>query len=181
MGHTVHTYRKLAVGLLAATGVVGLTARAILAQSNPPGPAASTQDEPIKRTVLFRGDLEGAPGKEIVVFVADLAPGAVGRSTIIPDRNFFTCSKVRWPMSRKAVRSHDENGGVRLQSEQGNSPHQEPEHDRAGAGYRFPYCGERPADRHSSQVAPTPQGAPAISASGPQPKRLRHAVTSAGG
>ncbi len=77
-GRSANSYRKLAVGLLAATGVVGLTARAILAQSNPPGPAASTQDEPIKRTVLFRGDLEGAPGKEIVVFVADLAPGAVG-------------------------------------------------------------------------------------------------------
>jgi hypothetical protein len=73
MRRCVHSYRKLAVGLLAATGVVGLTARAILAQSDPPGPAANTQDEPIKRIVLFRGDLEGAPGKEIVVFVADLA------------------------------------------------------------------------------------------------------------
>jgi hypothetical protein len=73
MRRSVHSYRKLAVGLLAA-GVVGVTAGVILAQSNPPGPAASTQDEPIKRTVLFKGDLEGAPGKEIVVFVADLAP-----------------------------------------------------------------------------------------------------------
>jgi quercetin dioxygenase-like cupin family protein len=82
-------YRKLAVGLLAAMGVVGLTARAIVAQSNPPGPAASTQDEPIKRTVLFRGDLEGAPGKEIVVFVADLAPGAVGSKHHHPGPEFF--------------------------------------------------------------------------------------------
>ena len=85
----VHSYRRLAVGLLAATGVVGLTARAILAQNNPPGPAASTQDEPIKRTVLFRGDLEGAPGKEIVVFVADLAPGAVGAQHYHPGPEFF--------------------------------------------------------------------------------------------
>jgi hypothetical protein len=57
MRRSVHSYRKLAVGLLAATGIVGLTARAILAQSNPPGPAASTQDEPIKalssRTGIF--------------------------------------------------------------------------------------------------------------------------------
>ena len=89
MRRSVHSYRKLAVGLLAATGVVGLTARAILAQSNPPGPAASTQDEPIKRTVLFRGDLEGAPGKEIVVFVADLAPGAVGSKHYHPGPEFF--------------------------------------------------------------------------------------------
>jgi quercetin dioxygenase-like cupin family protein len=82
-------YRKLAVGLLAATAAVGLTARAILAQSNPVGPAASTLDEPIKRTVLFRGDLEGAPGKEIVVFVADLAPGAVGSKHYHPGPEFF--------------------------------------------------------------------------------------------
>ena len=70
-------------------GVVGLTARAILAQRNPPGPAASTQEEPIKRTVLFRGDLEGAPGKEIVIFVADLAPGAVGSKHYHPGPEFF--------------------------------------------------------------------------------------------
>jgi quercetin dioxygenase-like cupin family protein len=89
MRRCVHTYRKVAVGLLAATGVVGLTARAILAQSSPPGRAASTQDEPIKRTVLFRGDLEGAPGKEIVMFVADLAPGAVGSKHYHPGPEFF--------------------------------------------------------------------------------------------
>src|SRR4051794_9034607 len=88
-GRATNTYRTLAVGLLAATGAVGLTARAILAQSNPPGPAASTVDEPIKRIVLFRGDLEGAPGKEIVVFVADLAPGAVGTKHYHPGPEFF--------------------------------------------------------------------------------------------
>jgi quercetin dioxygenase-like cupin family protein len=89
MRRSVHSYRKLAVGLLAATAVIGLTASAILAQSSPPGPAASAQDEPIKRTVLFRGDLERAPGKEIVVFVADLAPGAVGSKHYHPGPEFF--------------------------------------------------------------------------------------------
>ena len=89
MRRSIHSYRKLAVGLIAATGVVGLTAGAILAQSSPPGSAASSQDEPIKRTVLFRGDLEGAPGKEIVVFVADLAPGAVGAKHYHPGPEFF--------------------------------------------------------------------------------------------
>ncbi len=81
--------RKLAAGLVIATVVVGLTAGAILAQNGPSGPAASTQDEPVKRTVLFRGDLEGAPGKEIVVFVADLAPGAVGSKHYHPGPEFF--------------------------------------------------------------------------------------------
>jgi quercetin dioxygenase-like cupin family protein len=89
MGHSVRSYRNLAVTLLAASVVVGLTAGAILAQSSPSGPGANTQDEPIKRTVLFRGDLEGAPGKEIVVFVADLAPGAVGAMHYHPGPEFF--------------------------------------------------------------------------------------------
>jgi quercetin dioxygenase-like cupin family protein len=89
MRRSIHSYRKLVVSLLAATGVAGLTAGAILAQSNAPGPAASSEDEPIKRTVLFRGDLEGAPGKEIVVFVADLAPGAVGAKHYHPGPEFF--------------------------------------------------------------------------------------------
>ena len=40
MGRSVHSHRKLPVALLAVTAVVGLTAGAILAQSNPPGPAA---------------------------------------------------------------------------------------------------------------------------------------------
>ena len=78
MARSVHSYPRLTVLLLAATLPVGLAAGALLAQNNPPGAAASTEDEPIKRTVLFRGDLEGAPGKEIVIFVADLSPGAVG-------------------------------------------------------------------------------------------------------
>ena len=75
--------------LLAATTVVGLTIGMILAQGNPSGSAESGQDEPIKRTVLFRGDLEGAPGKEIVVFVADLAPGAIGAKHYHPGPEFF--------------------------------------------------------------------------------------------
>jgi quercetin dioxygenase-like cupin family protein len=89
MGRSVHPYRNLAVALLAATAFVGLTAGAILAQSNQPGAGAGNQDEPIKRTVLFRGDLEGAPDKEIVVFIADLAPGAIGAKHYHPGPEFF--------------------------------------------------------------------------------------------
>lgn len=88
MTHSVHPYRKPGVALLAATAIAGLTAGAILAQGNPPGPA-NAQDEPIKRTVLFRGDLEGTPGKEIVIFIADLAPGAVGTKHYHPGPEFF--------------------------------------------------------------------------------------------
>ena len=88
MGRSGHPYREWVVAPLAATTIVGLAIGTILAQSNPPASAVN-QDEPIKRTVLFRGDLEGAPGKEIVVFVADLAPGAVGGKHYHPGPEFF--------------------------------------------------------------------------------------------
>src|SRR5262245_36347737 len=83
-----YTYCKIGGLLLAATTVVGLTIGTILAQSNPPGSAVSTEEQPIKRTVLFRGELEGAPGKEIVIFIADLAPGAVGAKHYHPGPEF---------------------------------------------------------------------------------------------
>ena len=35
------------------------------------------------------GDLEGTPGKEIVIFIADLAPGAVGARHYHPGPEFF--------------------------------------------------------------------------------------------
>ena len=50
----------------------GLAASALLVGS------ASAQDQPIKRTELMRYDLPGAPGKEVVVYISDLAPGANG-------------------------------------------------------------------------------------------------------
>ena len=40
------------------------------------GRSGIAQDQPIKRTELMRYDLPGVPGKEVVVYVADLAPGA---------------------------------------------------------------------------------------------------------
>jgi hypothetical protein len=47
----------------------------------------------------------------------------------------FSAILARLSAQKPAVeQQHTEYGGVRLQSEQGNSPHQEPEHDRAGAG-----------------------------------------------
>jgi quercetin dioxygenase-like cupin family protein len=50
----------------------GLAASALLIGS------ASAQDQPIKRTELIRYDLPGVPGKEVVVYLGDLAPGANG-------------------------------------------------------------------------------------------------------
>ena len=88
MWHVVHSCYRLTIALF-ATVIAGLTAGALLAQGNPPAAGADAQDEPIKRTVLFRGDLEGVPGKEIVVFIADLAPGAAGGKHYHPGPEFF--------------------------------------------------------------------------------------------
>jgi hypothetical protein len=59
---------KVGGALLVAAVFVGFSVKAIDAQIAP------TADEPIQRKVLFRGDLEGVAGKEIVIFIADLAP-----------------------------------------------------------------------------------------------------------
>jgi len=38
----------------------------------------NAEDQPIKRTELLRSDLAGLEGRESVVYIADLMPGAVG-------------------------------------------------------------------------------------------------------
>ena len=39
---------------------------------------AKAEDQPITRTELTRADLAGVAGKETVIYIADLKPGAVG-------------------------------------------------------------------------------------------------------
>jgi quercetin dioxygenase-like cupin family protein len=40
--------------------------------------AAAAQDQPIKRTELLRSDLADVPGKQTVIYVADVAPAGEG-------------------------------------------------------------------------------------------------------
>jgi hypothetical protein len=70
----VHAITLGMVGL-ASVALAAVAVTNLAAQSQPSGPAPASQPE-VKRTVLFQGPLEGAPGKEIVVFVAELGPGA---------------------------------------------------------------------------------------------------------
>ena len=51
--------------------------------------AQYAQQEPIKRTVLLKSDLEGIEGKEGVLFLAELAPGAVGGKHYHPGTELF--------------------------------------------------------------------------------------------
>jgi quercetin dioxygenase-like cupin family protein len=85
----VQSYHKLGVALLVATTISSLGIKAADAQSNQLGSPSTTLEEPIKRTVLFRGNLEGAEGNEIVIFIAELAPGAVGSKHYHPGPEFF--------------------------------------------------------------------------------------------
>jgi quercetin dioxygenase-like cupin family protein len=83
------SHRKLGVTLLAAITISSLGINAADAQSDQPDSPSKALEEPIKRTVLFRGNLEGVEGKEIVIFIAELAPGAVGSKHYHPGPEFF--------------------------------------------------------------------------------------------
>ena len=89
MERPVSFCHKLAAALLAAATISSLSIKAADAQSAQPGSPSTAAEEPIKRTVLFRGSLEGVEGKEIVVFIAELAPGAVGSKHYHPGPEFF--------------------------------------------------------------------------------------------
>jgi len=75
--------------LLAAVTIISLSVKATNAQRAQSGSPSTAQEEPIKRTVLFRGNLEGVDGKEIVIFIADLAPGAIGSKHYHPGPEYF--------------------------------------------------------------------------------------------
>jgi quercetin dioxygenase-like cupin family protein len=62
---TVTTMTWVAAGVALALGQAALA-------------AARADDQPITRTELMRADVADAPGKETVIYVADLKPGAVG-------------------------------------------------------------------------------------------------------
>src|SRR5262249_34861914 len=89
MERSLQPCHRLGVALLAATTITSLGIKAADAQSNQPGSSSTVLEEPIKRTVLFRGNLEGVEGKEIVIFIADPAPGAVGSKHYHPGPEFF--------------------------------------------------------------------------------------------
>jgi len=83
------SYTKLGGALLAGATIISLGVNSTDAQRPQSGSPATVQEEPIKRTVLFRGNLEGVDGKEIVIFIADLAPGAVGSKHFHPGPEYF--------------------------------------------------------------------------------------------
>jgi quercetin dioxygenase-like cupin family protein len=47
------------------------------------------QQPPIKRTVLQQKDIEGVPGREVVMFLAEIIPGGVSGRHLHPGPEFF--------------------------------------------------------------------------------------------
>ena len=79
--------RLTIIGLLAFAVGIGLglfTGQHLLAQQ-----------PPIKRTILQQKDLDGVPGREVVMFVAEIAPGGVAGRHLHPGPEFFYVMKVR--------------------------------------------------------------------------------------
>jgi len=62
--------RAAFLGTLLSFGVYGIGV------AQPAGSPATAPEEPVKRTVLSRENLEGVEGKEMVVIIVELAPGA---------------------------------------------------------------------------------------------------------
>ena len=62
---------KRTVMMIAVTLVVGIAVGILTTQ------ALLAQQAPVTRTTLQQKDIEGAPGKEVIMYVADLVPGGV--------------------------------------------------------------------------------------------------------
>ena len=74
---------KRTAGMLVVALAVGFVLGGVSSQR------LNAQQEPVKRTVLFKSDLEGTEGKEAVLFLAELAPGAVGGKHYHPGTELF--------------------------------------------------------------------------------------------
>ena len=62
---------KRTVMMIAVTLVVGIAVGILTTQ------ALMAQGAPVTRTTLQQKDIEGAPGKEVILYIADLVPGGV--------------------------------------------------------------------------------------------------------
>lgn len=62
--------------------LLGFTTAFIVFIGGPAAQIALAQDQPVKRTELMRVDVTGVEGKEVVIYVADVAPGVVGGTHI---------------------------------------------------------------------------------------------------
>ena len=58
--------------------IIGSLSALMIIFGNSPVTIATAQDQPIKRTELHRSDLADVVGKEAVIYIADVMPGAEG-------------------------------------------------------------------------------------------------------
>ena len=58
--------------------IMGITTALTIVLGDAAVTVSNAEDQPITRTELLRSDLAGIEGKETVIYIADLKPGAVG-------------------------------------------------------------------------------------------------------
>jgi quercetin dioxygenase-like cupin family protein len=95
--------------MLIPTLAVGIAAGAIANQ------ALLAQTTPVKRTILQQKDLEGAEGREVVLYRADIAPGGV------VGRHFHPGPELLFILQGALILEHDGHPPVILQA--GESAH----------------------------------------------------------
>ena len=66
------------------------------------------QQEPVKRTVLIRSELEGIEGKEAVLFLAELAPGGRYETLSPRDRVVLCFGRRVYPRTGREAAGHPE-------------------------------------------------------------------------
>lgn len=89
--------------MLAATLVVGIALAAIGSRS------LYAQHEPFKRTMLLKTDLKGLEGKEAVVLLAELAPGAAA------GKHYHPGNEVNYVLEGSGVLEIDGKPAITLQ------------------------------------------------------------------
>lgn len=67
---------------------LGFVAALVILAAGIGASVTNADDPPIKRTELLRTDLTGIEGREVVVYIADVAPGAAGGKHTHPGDEF---------------------------------------------------------------------------------------------
>src|SRR6266498_1359719 len=129
---------KRIVMIVAATLVVGIAIGVITTR------APMAQQAPVTRTTLQQNDIEGAAGKEVIMYVADSIPGGVA------GRHFHPGPEVAYVLEGVSCRGARREAALDAQEReqlpqprQGGAQRKEREHDRARRGVGRPDRRER--------------------------------------
>jgi len=91
--------------------IIGSLAALFIIFGESPARIAAAQDQPIKRTELHRSDLADIVGKEAVIYIADVMPGAQGgRHTHYGDEYVYVLERHARRNARRPTADHVKEG-----------------------------------------------------------------------